>query len=83
MSRILCEIFVRNLFGISRYLHGYTLGCALLTCTMPKEVAEVLKWGVSSFVVLLRHSMGCRQECWWMHQESAPGSNSNRLLSRE
>ena len=36
--------------------------------------------GGSSFVVLPRHWMGCRQERWWMHQESPAGSNSNRPL---
>ena len=28
VSQILCENFVRNLFGVFKGLHGYTLGCA-------------------------------------------------------
>ena len=28
MSQILCEPSVRNLFGVFKELHGYTLGCA-------------------------------------------------------
>ena len=33
-----------------------------------------------SFVVFLRHSIGCRQACWLMHQESPSGNSSNRPL---
>ena len=36
--------------------------------------------GLASFVAFLWHLMGCRQECWWMHKESPPGSNSSRPL---
>ena len=30
--------------------------------------------------MFLWHSMGCRHECWSMHQESPSGNNSNRPL---
>ena len=54
MSQILCEFFLRSLFGVLEDLHGYTPGCAFAHVyhgkdlvndnSFPMEVAEVLKW---------------------------------------
>ena len=81
MSQILCEIFVRNLFGAFKDLHTCMLRCALAHLS-PGFLwkSQKCRSGLSSFVVFLWHSMGGRQECWLMHQESPPGNSSNRPL---
>ena len=89
VSQILCEIFVCNLFGVFQDLHGSVRLCPcslsprqriwLMIVRFPWK-SQKCRSSFPSFAVFLWHSMGCRPECWLMHQESPPGNISSRPL---
>ena len=88
VARILCDLFVGNLFGVFQDLHGCTLGCAVADVyrargsgdddQFPTEVAEVLKWSCLICSVPVAFSWGADKRCWSMHREGPPGNTRKR-----
>ena len=50
VSQILCEIFVRNLFGVLKIFSGTRSAVLLLTCTMPKGMVMGIRitWKIAA-----------------------------------